>query len=150
MLCTLLPLYASAHNLHLVAQQQGIQLQGDAYYSDMKPAVEHYVGVFKHNDRENLIMESMTDKNGHIALTVPSADKHILVVEGAEGHKVSLEVPHIATADNNSVNQSEFQQLRKDIAQLQDKMYWRDILGGIGYIFGIFGAVVLWRQRNKN
>ena len=103
MLCTLLPLYASAHNLHLVAQQQGIQLQGDAYYSDMKPAVEHYVGVFKHNDRENPIMESMTDKNGHIALTVPSADKHILVVEGAEGHKVSLEVPHITTADNNSV-----------------------------------------------
>ena len=110
----------------------------------MKPAVEHYVGVFKHNDRENPIMESMTDKNGHIALTVPSADKHILVVEGAEGHKVSLEVPHITIADNNSVSQSEFQQLRKD------KMYWRDILGGIGYIFGIFGAVVLWRQRNKN
>lgn len=149
-LSALLPLYTSAHSLHLTAQQQGVQLQGDAYYSDMKPAAEHYVGVFKIDDKHTPIMESMTDKNGHIALTLPSPAKHILVVEGMEGHKVSLEVPLLAAADNmNAISQSEFQQLRKDIAQLQEKIYWRDILGGIGYIFGLFGAAVLWRQRNN-
>lgn len=149
--CALLPFYVSAHNLHVVVQQQGVQLQGDAYYSDMKPAVEHYVGVFKNNDPTNPIMESLTDQNGHIALTLPSAEQYILVVEGMEGHKVSLQVPHIAAADNrNSISQSEFQQLRKDIAQLQERIYWRDILGGIGYIFGLFGIAVWWRQRNKN
>ena len=71
-LCACFPLYASAHGLHLVAQQHGTQLQGNAYYSDMKPAAEHYVGIFKANDLANPILESMTDKNGHIALTVPS------------------------------------------------------------------------------
>lgn len=37
--------------------------------------------------------------------------------------------------------------LRKEIAELKEKAGLRDIIGGIGYIFGLCGLGIWWRQR---
>ncbi|MGC6248704.1 carboxypeptidase regulatory-like domain-containing protein [Bisgaard Taxon 45] len=143
------PQVVFAHALYVVAQQQGTQLQGDTYYSDMTPAAEHYVAVFNENDLKTPVIETMSDKKGHISITLPNDKSYVLVVEGAEGHKATLNVPKVAS--NTAVNMpscDEFTQLRKDIAQLAHKIYWHDILGGIGYIFGLVG-LLLWRRQAK-
>lgn len=139
-----------AHALYVVAQQQGSQIRGETYYSDMTPAAEHYIGIFNPNDLENPILEGMSDKQGRISLLVPDEKQYVLVVEGVEGHKATLNVPHIPSHNAQTMQSNdEFVQLRKDIAQLEQKIYWRDILGGIGYIFGLVGITLWFRQRKQ-
>ncbi|MGC7561210.1 carboxypeptidase regulatory-like domain-containing protein [Pasteurella sp. PK-2025] len=139
-----------AHALYVVAQQQGTHLQGDTYYSDMTPAAEHYVAVFKENDLNTPAIEAMSDKKGHISLTLPDDKNYVLVVEGAEGHKATLHVPKLASDHTaKTASYDEFIQLRKDISQLEHKIFLRDILGGIGYIFGLVGLLLWFRQRKQ-
>ena len=39
--------------------------------------------------------------------------------------------------------------LREDIARLQQHMWWRDLIGAIGYLVGIVGLWALWRSRQS-
>ncbi|WP_231964007.1 hypothetical protein [Pasteurella dagmatis] len=92
----------------------------------------------------------MSDKQGRISLLVPDEKQYVLVVEGVEGHKATLNVPHIPSNNAQTMQSNdEFVQLRKDIAQLEQKIYWRDILGGIGYILGLVGITLWFRQRKQ-
>ena len=55
------------------------------------------------------------------------------------------------TAKPSSANQTSDESLlllRGDIAQLRDKIYLHDILGGIGYIVGIAG-IAAWLKARK-
>ena len=57
-----------------------------------------------------------------------------------EGHRAETQVTKMQA---QAVSSQEIQLLREEISQLRDKIYWRDIFGGIGYILGIFGTVAL-------
>ena len=67
-----------------------------------------------------------------------------VIIEGMEGHRAETQVTKIQA---QAVSSQEIQLLREEISQLRDKIYWRDIFGGIGYILGIFGTVALLKTR---
>ncbi|WP_425271813.1 carboxypeptidase regulatory-like domain-containing protein [Rodentibacter heidelbergensis] len=140
---------AKAHALYLFAQYDGKTLSGKSYYSDMTPAASTYLEVFR-SGIEEPILTGKTDALGAFNLAVQDVANSTLkvVVEGEEGHKVAVVADRIVAT--NSPHQSEsFMLLREDIAHLRDKIYWRDILGGIGYIVGILGAIAWWRAKSK-
>ena len=67
-----------------------------------------------------------------------------VVIEGEEGHRASIVANRVSTqASNNSGNA--LMLVREDISKLKDKIYLHDIIGGIGYIVGIFGLWALVR-----
>ena len=66
------------------------------------------------------------------------------MIEGEEGHRASIIANRVsAQASNNSDNA--LMLVREDISKLKDKIYLHDIIGGIGYIVGIFGLWALVR-----
>lgn len=66
------------------------------------------------------------------------------MIEGEEGHRASIVANRVSTqASNNSGNA--LMLVREDISKLKDKIYLHDIIGGIGYIVGIFGLWALVR-----
>lgn len=145
--------WAVAHSLHLFAQYDGQKLSGRAYYSDQTPAAKHYLAIYQQN---NLLLETLTDEQGRFqqpfALQVPIT----LIVEGEEGHKAQADLAPQSqeTLPQPPQTQCQGEQqalylLREDIDQLSHKLFWRDILGGIGYIFGVFGLWALFSTKRR-
>ncbi|MCK3658034.1 hypothetical protein A4G18_04725 [Pasteurellaceae bacterium Pebbles2] len=136
---------AWAHSLYVFAQYNGQEVSGKSYYSDMTPAAETYFEVLQQGQSTPLAT-GKTDLQGefHIPVQAPSNGLLNVVVEGAEGHK-STAVAHPVAINQND---SSLLLLREDIAHLKDKIYLRDILGGLGYIVGFFG-IVAWLNARK-
>lgn len=136
---------AMAHSLYVFAQYDGQILSGKSYYSDMTPAAETYFEVYKQGD-EQPMLSSKTDHAGYFYLPLSLNSKTLLkvVVEGEEGHKAMVIADRITSnrEDNHLIL------LREDIARLRDKIYFHDILSGIGYIVGIIG-IFAWLSARR-
>ncbi|MDH2998564.1 hypothetical protein A1D22_02030 [Pasteurellaceae bacterium LFhippo2] len=133
----------SAHGLFISAQYDGNEVSGKAYYSDQHPAVETYVEVVKQGESEPIVY-GKTDKEGRFHLPLTQDGTFSVIIEGMEGHRAETQVHKIATASSTS---TDLQLLREEIEQLKNKIYIRDVIGGIGYIFGIFGLVLFLRTK---
>lgn len=135
-----------AHSLHIFAQYQENRLQGRAYYSDMTPASQTYIAVFQ-DDKIVPLLEGLTDQQGYFTYDIPTKSPSLnIIVEGEEGHKATIEVNNSAFT---SLEQNELFILRQDINQLSHKLYWRDVIGGVGYILGIVGLWALWQSKKQ-
>ncbi|EGV07209.1 hypothetical protein HMPREF9952_2152 [Haemophilus pittmaniae HK 85] len=136
---------AHAHALYVFAQYDGQTLSGKSYYSDMTPAAETYLEVFRSGVSEP-ILSGKTDRQGSFSLSVADVPNTTLkvVVEGDEGHRASIVAAHTSVSNQSG---TDLMLLREDIAHLKDKIYLHDILGGIGYIVGIAGLLALRNAR---
>ncbi|WP_413484785.1 Additional component NikL of nickel ECF transporter [Morganella psychrotolerans] len=142
----LLATTAQAHSMHVVAQLEGNVISGQSYYSDMSPAKDTYVGTYLKGHQDDEI-SGKTDDKGYFKIDVPATGEYILYVEGDEGHKVETDVPVISATSSSSDSSSGYIQIRQDIDQLKNKIYLQNILGGVGYIVGIFGVIAFFRAR---
>ncbi len=133
-----------AHGLHLSAQYDGKQITGKAYYSDQTPAAETYVEVIKQDETEPAVY-GKTDHEGRFNLPLSQEGTFTVVIKGMEGHRAEIAV-HKTAAQNNT---TDIQLLREEIEQLKNKIYLRDVIGGIGYILGLFGMITLLRNRKE-
>lgn len=134
-----------AHALHITAQYDGVAISGKAYYSDQTPAAETYVEAVKLGETDPAVY-GKTDREGRFNLPFNQDGTFNVIIEGMEGHRAETQVTKMQV---QAVSSQEIQLLREEIAQLRDKIYWRDIFGGIGYILGIFGAVALLKTRKE-
>ncbi|EFX92537.1 putative cytoplasmic membrane protein CbiL [Actinobacillus ureae] len=140
-------LNTSAHSLHLFALYDGHEISGKSFYSDQSPAAETYLEVFRlgKDGSENVpIATAKTDVYGSFSIPISGDGPFKVVVEGAEGHRAE------GIADNvvkRTLGRAEFEVLREDIQKLKHKIYLHDLIGGIGYIFGLFGIITLLKAR---
>lgn len=134
--------FTKAHSLHLFAQYNDNQLSGNAYYSDNSPASGHYLAIYQ---ADKLILEGITDSSGKFNYPLTLTPPITLVVEGEEGHKASTIIQQTQAV----TEQTNLLLLREDIHQLTNKLFWRDVLGGIGYILGIFGLWALFYAKRS-
>lgn len=142
----LLTTTVQAHSMHVVAQLEGNLISGQSYYSDMSPAKDTYVGTYLKGHQDDEI-SGKTDDKGYFKIEVPATGEYVLYVEGDEGHKVETDVPVISTTRSSGDSSSGYIQIRQDIDQLKNKIYLQNILGGVGYIVGIFGVIAFFRAR---
>lgn len=144
-----------AHSLYLFAQYDGKEISGKAYYSDLSPAAETYVAVYQ-QDKTNIVTEGQTDKQGEFHFPLQGEGIYRVEIEAMEGHKAvayaANVIPQAANETSSLASNAsdELMLVRADIAKLQDKIYFRDILGGIGYIVGFLGLWAWWQSRRQS
>ena len=134
---------ALAHSLHVFAQYDGHTVSGKAYYSDMTPAAETYMEILQAG-QDSPLLEGKTDRDGQFAYPInpPTEGAIKVVIEGEEGHRASIVANRVSAQASND---NALMLVREDISKLKDKIYLHDIIGGIGYIVGIFGLWALVR-----
>ncbi|WP_301098202.1 carboxypeptidase regulatory-like domain-containing protein [Otariodibacter sp.] len=133
-----------AHGLLVFAQYDGQKIMGKSYYTDMTPAAETYIEAYA-EDNPKLLVSGKTDREGFFSLPATGDHSYKVVIEGMEGHRAET----IANKVSSSEQSDNLLLIREDIAKLRDKIYLRDIIGGIGYIFGIIGLWSLWHSRSS-
>lgn len=136
---------ALAHSLHVFAQYDGRTVSGKAYYSDMTPAAETYMEILQAG-QDSPLLEGKTDRDGQFAYPIHTTAEGAIkvVIEGEEGHRASIVANRVSAQATNN-NDNALMLVREDISKLKDKIYLHDIIGGIGYIVGIFGLWALIR-----
>lgn len=139
-----------AHSLHLFAQYDGHAVSGKAYYSDMTPAANHYLEIFLDN-QASAFSEGQTQEDGKFTIALPTAKQVKVVVQGEEGHLASTIADRIDSRSTESSSTSnELSLIREELAEIKDKIYWRDVMGGVGYILGLFGLWALLKSRSSH
>lgn len=142
---------ATAHSLNLFVHGSGDgTVKGNAYFTGGEPARNLTVRV--EDSKGKPLGETTTDAEGNFnykADTSLGAIKFVVTTE--DGHRAAASVqfnmptPDPATAASTPNN--EIAALHEAIQKLENRLWLRDVIGGIGYIFGIAGLWALLKTR---
>ncbi len=152
---TALPTFA--HELHVYVAADSGGLQGKAYFDDDAPAADLPVSV--ENAEGESIAELRTDADGTFFFVPSAAGPLTFVAATPDGHRETFEVGASevlsvldgpdALTERVDVDRlgSQIAALREQINALQERLWLRDVIGGIGYIFGVLGLIAWWKSR---
>jgi len=138
----------------LFATTEGNLIKGYAYWPGGRRIPQAKIQVW---DSEKLIGETSTDARGEFYYPVTSRDNYQFILDLDDGHFTSYTVtfndplPSLKASPNEAaiekiVNKA-INPLREQIEAYEEKIWLHDILGGIGYIFGIMGLYLILKQR---
>jgi nickel transport protein len=177
LLLALLPLSVHAHRLKVFAAADGEVIRGSVYFVGGGECKDVAVHVQTSNGEP--LGKVTTDAAGGFVFTPKQAVAHRFVVRLANGHQadctVSAAVVQAMFADVSppssppspasaaaagppatdadapaaAATAAQVRELRRDLQRLEEHLRWRDVLGAVGYIFGLFGFVVLFKARSR-
>lgn len=142
---------AAAHSLNLFVHGSGDgTVKGNAYFTGGDPARNLTVRV--EDSKGKPLGETTTDAEGNFSYKAdPSFGAIKFVVTTEDGHRaaasVQFNMPALDPAAAPSVPNSEIAALHEAVQKLENRLWLRDVIGGIGYIFGIAGLWALLKTR---
>lgn len=145
---------AHAHGLRVSVQAEADGVRGQAFYSDGAPARREKVALFG-ADAAAPLAASRTDADGRFHLPLAAAGSYRVVVQGGHGHRAEASFawapppPAVDAAALAAVVRAEMVPLREDLARLEARTRLADLVGGVGIVFGLFGAWAWWRARAR-
>ncbi len=168
---------ALAHKVMIFAWVEGDTVFTESKFSGGKKAINAPVEIFDKDG--NKLLEGTTDKEGEFSFKVPKVTDLKIVLNAAMGHKAEwtvqeLEIREAAnmlekksgseTSGSISVGLSK-EEMRKIVEESLDKKLrpivrmmteaknnkpsLSEIIGGIGYIFGLMGVALYFSNRGK-
>jgi nickel transport protein len=149
-----------AHKLILNVYASAQQIEGELGFSDGKMVNGAIVRV--EDGAGKLLHEATTDAEGFFALQRSHSGAMVLRANTGSGHIATVEVAALVASGTNSpaptrasaedesqvlltgaevaeVVRQELRPVRQELARLKEKNGIQDIIGGIGYILGLFG-----------
>ncbi|MGF1723774.1 hypothetical protein [Photobacterium nomapromontoriensis] len=167
---------AYAHRMKVFAWVDGQAIEGEVYFSGGQMATDSTVEIIAN---QNVIANTKTNAEGVFRFENLAVLDYDVRADAGQGHVASytvsaseftVDAPAVATSSqadasaanaappvSASVNTAQLEQaiakairpLREQIDQYEAKVRMHDILGGVGYIFGVFGLFVWFRARRQ-
>lgn len=137
---------ALAHGLDVIAQRSGDEISGIATYTNQTPAAGLFIEAVDAGNASISLAEGQTSSDGRFRLHVQGDGPLRVIVEGEEGHRAQALVSVLPTGPADS---QALLLLREDIIRLEQRLWWRDVIGGLGYLLGVLGLWALWRSRQR-
>ena len=142
-----------AHKVNIFAYVEGDRVYTESYFSDGKKCVDSKIEVF--DNQENKLLEGLTDKEGVFSFevspeVVEDGDLKI-VITASMGHKAEYTIRADELRDTTGLVKEEHEEpiSSKEKDERAFKISPTEIIGGIGYIFGIFGIIAYFLSRKK-
>jgi len=157
----LLPTAAGAHALRVSVQADADGVHGQALYADGTPARKEPVSLYG-GDAARPLAETRTDANGRFRVPLAAAGTYRVVIDGEEGHRIETSIdwsPLQAAAGTPAADlaavvgaavRSEAAPLREDLARLEGRIWFAELVGGVGILVGLAGALAWWRARRRS
>lgn len=161
---------AAAHRMDLSVRVVGNELHGSATFHGRQPAAGATVEV--RDPLGEVLARAITGEDGRFQVPLTRRVPLEVVVETADGHLARRSVPAealppelpsaaeaAAAAQSESLNvlaerlagetARQLVPIHDRLAELEQRIWLRDVLGGVGYILGLAGlaALILARRR---
>ena len=173
----LTPGAALAHTLKLFATAIGSRIEGSVYFVGGGTAPGARVRIATADGTELAVLTTAND--GTFAFVASARRDHVIVADSGDGHQARLVVPasrfppDLPAADGAAATAPvtlvaagtappealpalieeavarQIAPLRRQIEGYEDRVRWRDVLGGLGYIAGLAGLAAWIRARRR-
>lgn len=168
--CLWIPI-AHAHKVKIFATADDSTVNGYVYFPGGGRA-QHATIIVTIPPNDTILATVQTNEQGEFSYVTQQVADHLFTVDTSDGHRADYVVkaselnpampsettvePTIdPTATNDKLDSQliekivykQIQPLREQLEQYEEKIRIHDILGGIGYIFGIFGLMMYLRQK---
>jgi nickel transport protein len=168
---------ALAHKVMIFAWVEGDTVFTESKFSGGKKVMNAPVVIFDKNG--NKLLEGMTDNKGEFSFKIPKMTDLRIVLNAAMGHKAEWTVPETEIREAGNIVKKKStaetsgpipvglskEEVRKIVEDSLDKKLrpilrmisearntkpsLTEIIGGIGYIFGLMGIVLYFKNRGK-
>ena len=154
--------YSYAHKVQMFAHVEGSKVFVEGYFADGKKAKNSEVTVFDNKSGERLL-GGKTDDMGKFSFNIPKKTDLRISLNASLGHKTEQVLPGSELPDAGGSNmplrgtkEHEEKGIEKGISPLlrgfsecKERVYYSEIIGGIGYIFGIMGIALYFKARKN-
>ncbi|MGF1760364.1 carboxypeptidase-like regulatory domain-containing protein [Photobacterium sagamiensis] len=165
---------AYAHRMKVFAWVDGKAIEGEVYFSGGQGAAGSTIELVAD---QAIVATTQSNEEGQFRFEVMAARDYLVRADAGQGHVTTYSVSAteftpedvavtamVATGTEASVQPAAssltpaqleqaiaraIRPLREELDQYESKVRVHDILGGMGYIFGLFGLFVLFRSRRK-
>ena len=160
-----------AHKINVFTYKEGNKIFVEGYFQDGSPTKNSVIEIY--NEKGEKIIEGKTNSEGIFSFDIPNAKKIKVVLNADMGHKAETEMElqkeEIKTQkENKKIESIEIQKnldeeiikkiveesverainpVLKEIEKEKQKTKISDIIGGIGYIFGILGIYLYFKVK---
>ncbi|MEZ5609731.1 MAG: hypothetical protein R3E45_04700 [Rhodocyclaceae bacterium] len=135
---------AQAHEIRLEARLEGGVVVGRVTESDGTPVVGVPVDVSLERPTPEVSLHGMSAQDGRFHMPLTALPELRVKAEGEEAHIVETRLPLDGSGTDVGA-------LVERIARLEKTLQWRDLLGVLGYLFGLSGfAAWVSTRRNKS
>ncbi len=151
---------ARAHKLLLFATHSGTTVTGRAYFPGGIRA--QGIPVTLSDSSGHVLATASTDTNGAFRLPAPRLPACTLTAETVDGHRAVFHLALAAATPGDAAPPADSpaphasspppapdSELAAQIQALRDHLYLHDILGGVGYILGIWGTICFLLARRR-
>lgn len=120
-----------AHKVTIFAYAEGDTVYTESYFSDGKKVKGGTIVVY--DSQGNKLLEGKTNKDGLFNFKPPKKDDLKIILNASLGHKNSYILPFSSG---------------KALVE-QKRLSSTEVIGGIGYIFGIMGIIMYFLSRKR-
>lgn len=165
---------ASAHRLKVFASAIGDSIEGEAYFVGSGPAAG--VAVTLRDDAGKVLTSGTTGADGRFALPASGTGDIVVTVDAQDGHIARFTIagsgpaaasskpqPSAAGAPSAALSPAatvpladielavarKIAPLAEQVDALQSSLRLQDIVGGVGYIVGLFGLLAFLKSRRS-
>lgn len=176
-LVVLFPTLIIGHRINIFATVEGNRIYTQSYASDGGKIKDGLIEVY--DKAGNKLLTGKTDSIGEFSFIIPKKDDLKIVVTGGMGHRAETtisaeELPAIKPAPvikektpapkvkASSIDTTVLRQMIEDALktnlhpivkmiaeQKKERISFTEVIGGIGYIFGLMGIVMFFLSRKK-
>ena len=134
---------AFAHRVNIFAYVEGDIVYTESYFSDGKKVEGGKIEVYDSQGKK--LLEGITDHQGQFNFKLTKRDDLKIVIDASMGHRNS----YLLSRDELSAPLVEkHAKLKND--KVSSKVSSRDVIAGIGYIFGIAGIAFYFLSKRRN
>jgi nickel transport protein len=170
--CSLSP--AQAHKVNMFAHVEGNQITVEGYFTDGRPAAKAQIQVLSPSGER--LLTGTADDEGVFSFDIPQVSDLRITLYAGMGHRAEYTVPEAelagaaslpagangaigANADAGGVGSAEVEAMvrkavgeallpvSRGLSELKEQRTFSDIVGGIGFIFGLIGVFFYLKAR---
>ena len=128
----------SAHKVNIFAYAENGKVYTESYFNDGKAVINSEIKVYDHKTG-GLLLSGASDELGKFVFDLPQKSAIRIVLNASMGHRNEY-----VLSEDQAVGDTD-KSVKK--GTLPEKPAVRDILAGIGYIFGISGIIMFVKCR---